>query len=47
MDYTKTNPLETEAEYPYVAKAEACKYDKPKGEVSVTETIHVTPDSPE
>jgi hypothetical protein len=31
MNYTKTNPLETEAAYPYVAKDEACKYVKSKG----------------
>merc|ERR1711937_767166 len=35
--YTKTHPLETETEYPYVAKSHGlfgCKYEKSKGVVA-------------
>jgi len=37
FSYTKTHPLETEAEYPYIAKSHGlfgCEYEKDKGVVS-------------
>ena len=45
--YAETNPLETEADYPYVAKTSlfACKYDKTKGVVKVASYADVTPKS--
>ena len=38
FQYAESHPLETEADYPYVAKTGlfACKYDKSKGKVKVT-----------
>jgi len=39
FSYTKTHPLETESDYPYVAKSHGlfgCKYDKSKGVVSAS-----------
>ena len=45
--YAESYPLETEADYPYVAKTGifACKYDKSKGVVKVTTYTDVTPRS--
>lgn len=45
--YAESNPLETEAEYPYVAHTGifACKYDKSKGVVGVKTYNDVTPRS--
>jgi C1A family cysteine protease len=42
--YAESNPLETEAEYPYVAKSGlfACKYKKAEGKVSVKTYHNVT-----
>ena len=37
--YTSTNPLETEAAYPYLAQDESCSYKKAQGVVSAT-TFH-------
>jgi len=34
--YAETHPLETETDYPYVAKTGTCAYDKSKGAVSVS-----------
>jgi hypothetical protein len=46
--YTETHPLETEADYPYVASTGlfACKYDKSKGKVSAKSYAAVTPGNP-
>jgi C1A family cysteine protease len=45
--YAESHPLETEAEYPYVAKSGlfACKYDKSKGVVKATTYTDVKKDS--
>jgi C1A family cysteine protease len=45
--YAESHALETEAEYPYVAKTGlfACKYDAAKGKVKVTTYHDVTPKS--
>merc|ERR1712166_210405 len=45
--YAESYPLETEAEYPYVASTGifACKYDKSKGKVEVKSYVDVTPKS--
>ena len=46
MDWTKTHPLETEADYPYVAQDAACKYNASKGKVKATKVVAVTRNSP-
>lgn len=45
--YTETHPLQTEADYPYVASTGifACKYNKSKGKVAVKTYSAVTPGS--
>jgi len=46
FSYTKTHPLETEVDYPYVAKSHGlfgCAYDKSKGVVSAETYTDVTP----
>ena len=47
FSYTKTHPLETEAEYPYTAKSHGlfgCKYEKSKGVVAAETYTDVSPD---
>jgi hypothetical protein len=46
-DYAKVNPVQLLEDYPYVAKDEACKYDKAKGKVSVTSYQNVKVNSVE
>jgi len=46
FSYTKTHPLETEAEYPYTAKSHGlfgCKYEKSKGVVAAETYTDVSP----
>merc|ERR1712118_628305 len=46
FSYTKTHPLETEAEYPYTAKSHGlfgCKAEKSKGVVSAESYTDVSP----
>jgi Papain family cysteine protease len=43
--YTKTNPLETESEYPYVAYDGTCTYDRKEGVVSAKSYHDVTPNN--
>jgi len=46
--YTKTHPLETEADYPYVAKSHGifgCQYEKSKGVVSADSYTDVSPEN--
>jgi len=47
--YAESHALETEAEYPYVAKTGlfACKYDSSKGQVKVATYTDVPPKSPD
>ena len=47
--YAESNPLETEADYPYVAKTGlfACKYKKAEGKVQVKSYNDVTPRNPD
>jgi hypothetical protein len=33
FQYASSNPLETEADYPYKAHDETCEYNKEKGQV--------------
>ena len=44
--YTERYPLETEANYPYVAKSGKCSYDKSKGAVKSTTYANVKARSP-
>jgi len=41
FQYAETNPLETEAEYPYVAATDSCSYNAKNGVVKVTSYIDV------
>ena len=43
--YTKTNPLETEAEYPYVAYDGTCTYKRAEGVVSSKSYKDVAPNN--
>jgi len=43
--YAESDPLETEADYPYTPKTEKCKYVKSKGAVEVTTYTDVKRDS--
>jgi len=48
FSYTKTHPLETEANYPYTAKSHGlfgCKYEKSKGVVAAETYTDVSPNS--
>jgi hypothetical protein len=46
--YAESHPLESEADYPYVASTGifACKYNKSKGKVAVKSYASVTPGNP-
>ena len=42
MRYSESNPIELEADYPYVAQDGVCNYDKSKGAVSAKSYSSVT-----
>ena len=44
--YTERHPLETEADYPYVAQNAKCTYDKSKGVVGAKSYSSVTANNP-
>ncbi len=44
--YTERHPLESEANYPYVAQNGKCTYNKSKGEVKSTTYVNVKSKSP-
>ena len=49
FSWTESNPLETEADYPYQGWtiAKGCRYDSAKGKVAVSSFVDVTPQSPD
>ena len=46
FDYTETNPLETESDYPYTARDGVCKSNKSKGVVAAKSHVDVAVNDP-
>ena len=41
FEYAIENPLESEFDYPYIAREQSCKYDKSKGKAKVSQFCNV------